>query len=164
MALSIDPDCPNAWLIKGTILMAGDKFREALNCFEHAQRLGNAMAANGIEICRELLGEPASPSQVSSESTLSASATVWFYRSEDLDKRGQSVGTLACFEWALAMALGSAYTWAKALFWGSWDVRRRSLQVMTKHCRSTPAFLMPGSIRELPWEKRAGFAKRWRVS
>jgi len=48
-------DCANAWLAKETILMAGDKFREALARFVEAQQLGYPDAEQGIRYCQQSL-------------------------------------------------------------------------------------------------------------
>jgi len=55
--LVISPHYANAWFNKGAVLV--NKFkraREAITCFEHAERLGHPNAAMALDWCRERLG------------------------------------------------------------------------------------------------------------
>jgi tetratricopeptide (TPR) repeat protein len=57
-ALAINPQLAQAWSNKGVVL-ANDfqLYREALACFEEAQRLGLPQAAQAIALCRQMLGQ-----------------------------------------------------------------------------------------------------------
>ncbi len=55
-AIQIDGHNPQAWFQKGLLLSNKlRKYREAITCFEQAQRLGHTEAASEIADCRELL-------------------------------------------------------------------------------------------------------------
>lgn len=113
LALAQNPDSPEAWNIKGAVLMAKGEFGEALESFENAQRVGgDPRASQGIEMCRAAMGESAAPAQAGQEPSEPAlTATSWFYKGEDLDKQGRSAEALVCFEKALEIDPKSAYTW-----------------------------------------------------
>ena len=112
-ALAKNPDSPGGWNTKGAVFMAANQFREAIECFEHAQQVGgNPSAAQGIAICRQALGESATPAQPASDTSgPTLSATAWFYKGEEMDRQGYSAEALSCFEKALAIDPGAAYTW-----------------------------------------------------
>ena len=113
LALAKNPDSPGGWNTKASVFMAANQFREAIECFEHAQQVGgNPSAAQGIAICRQALGEPAAPAQPAQDTSgPTLSATAWFYKGEEMDKQGQSAEALSCFEKALAIDPHAAYTW-----------------------------------------------------
>jgi Flp pilus assembly protein TadD len=57
-ALALNPRDEKAWFNKGAVLFNDfQRYREALACFEKAQRLGYPQAAQGIALCRQRLGE-----------------------------------------------------------------------------------------------------------
>jgi tetratricopeptide (TPR) repeat protein len=56
-ALALNPRLEQAWFNKGVLLVNEfQRHAEALACFETAQELGHAQAAEGIALCREALG------------------------------------------------------------------------------------------------------------
>lgn len=56
-ALALNPRLEQAWFNKGVLLVNEfQRHAEALPCFEAAQELGHAQAAEGIALCREALG------------------------------------------------------------------------------------------------------------
>lgn len=57
-ALALDPCYAGAWFNKGaTLFYSFQRYREALACFEEAQRLGVPQATQMIELCRQVLLE-----------------------------------------------------------------------------------------------------------
>ncbi|MGH9931842.1 MAG: tetratricopeptide repeat protein [Pyrinomonadaceae bacterium] len=55
-AIEINPRLPEAWYSKGGALVNGfQRYREALVCFEEAQRLGYPQAAQAAAMCRQRL-------------------------------------------------------------------------------------------------------------
>lgn len=57
-ALALTPRNAQAWFMKGAVLGNNfQRYREALECFEEAQKLGLPQAAEAIAECREALGE-----------------------------------------------------------------------------------------------------------
>lgn len=57
-ALEINPSIEVAWFAKGNVLLNDlRRYREALACFEEAYRLGFPQAAQGIAICRRMIGQ-----------------------------------------------------------------------------------------------------------
>jgi tetratricopeptide (TPR) repeat protein/tRNA A-37 threonylcarbamoyl transferase component Bud32 len=56
-ALAIDPQSAMAWLNKGAVLYNNlRQYREALECFQRAQRFGDPQAAQGIALCMRAMG------------------------------------------------------------------------------------------------------------
>jgi tetratricopeptide (TPR) repeat protein len=56
-ALAINPQYAQAWYNKGVVFANSFQlYREALECFENAHRLGIHQAAQGITLCRRMLG------------------------------------------------------------------------------------------------------------
>jgi tetratricopeptide (TPR) repeat protein len=54
-ALELNPWGAQIWFNKGVLLGNNGQFREALDCFEQARRLGHQKAGNSIAICRRKL-------------------------------------------------------------------------------------------------------------
>ena len=57
-ALKLNPELEQAWFNKGvTLVNAFEHYADALACFQEAERLGDAQAAEGVALCRRELGQ-----------------------------------------------------------------------------------------------------------
>lgn len=57
-ALALNPNQEQAWFNKGvTLVHVFERYAEALTCFEAAERLGYAPAAEGVALCQQELGQ-----------------------------------------------------------------------------------------------------------
>jgi tetratricopeptide (TPR) repeat protein len=58
-AIQLRPQLAEAWFNKGAELVNGfQNYRQAQGCFEEAHQLGHPQAAQGIELCQQMLGQP----------------------------------------------------------------------------------------------------------
>ena len=51
-ALKINPHFPPLWILKGLGLLSMERFRDAMDCFQQAEKLGDASAAGHMARCR----------------------------------------------------------------------------------------------------------------
>ena len=94
-ALEIHPDFSSLWILKGLGFVSMEHFRDAMDCFQQAEKLGDASAAGHMARCRMSHAE-------------------WYFR---LGSRYQQEGNIAeainCYEKGLALNLdGNAIIWS----------------------------------------------------
>ena len=105
--IKIAPRFPNAWLGKGIAVGSMGRHREALACFEEAQRLGAVEAAGLIAKAQRHLAEP----EPASSPTNVPTPAQWLRQAQDAGRAGEWDAALDCCERAVALDPRDAEGW-----------------------------------------------------
>jgi len=108
-ALELEPRDAKTWFNKANALAEQENYREAKDCFQQAQDLGDPNAASYVEQCRRLLtiGEaPDNESEVHADT-----AQDLFAKAIDLADSGKHADAVSCYEGGLRFQPGNAAAW-----------------------------------------------------
>lgn len=90
-ALQIHPDFAPLWIMKGLGFISMEHFRDAMDCFQHAEKLGDTSAADHIARCRMAQAE-------------------WYFRLGSVyQQEGNNVEAANCYEKGLADVQRAAF-------------------------------------------------------
>jgi tetratricopeptide (TPR) repeat protein len=94
-ALEIHPNFSPLWILKGLGLLSMEHFRDAIDCFQQAEKLGDASAAGHMARCRMAHAE-------------------WYFRlGSQYQQEGNNAEAINCYEKGLALnPVGNAIIWS----------------------------------------------------
>jgi len=95
-ALEINPQDSQVWMLKGLGFCSIERYQEAIRCFQEAEKLGDASAADHIAKCRRLQ---------------SPDAESLFRRGSEFQEAGNNAEAIRCYDAGLAVDASNPDVW-----------------------------------------------------
>jgi tetratricopeptide (TPR) repeat protein len=112
--LDTEPECADAWLVRGRALVNLDLETEGIECLERALKLDANNADAWIEYGRAHARNPAVIRPFDRALAINPShALAWFYKGLFLSASGKTTDAIACFDRAIDLmpTFGTSYVW-----------------------------------------------------